>query len=105
MTVAELVDAWARLPELPPTAPVMVAGHGALHLVTHAYAENGSQVLLLYVEADPATIGGVPGDPSELPPQADRAGALHEVPGAELGPGGEPLALPGLSGEAPNRTQ
>jgi hypothetical protein len=85
-------------------APVMVAGHGAVHMVTHAYIENGSQVLLLYVEADAGSTRGVPGDPQELAPQADRAGTLPEVRGAEPRAGNEPVALPDVPGAPPPGT-
>lgn len=45
--------------------PVMVAGHGALHAVTHGRTEDGSGVVVLYVEAPvaapvPMPTGDVP---------------------------------------------
>ena len=103
MTLSDLTAACVEVSSrLSGDAPVMVVGHGAVHLVPHAHIENGSHVLLLYVAAEPLSPRGVPGDPPELAPQADRAGALPEVRGAELGPDGGSLALPDVQGTTPS---
>lgn len=81
----------AAISSYPRDTQIQVVGHGRLHNITHAYVENGGQVLLLYVEEGergaesapgsdvPGGAGGVSGGEASMAPQADRAGTLHDV--------------------------
>lgn len=69
MNLAELL---AALNPHPRDLNVQVVGHGRLHSITHAYAENGGAVLLLYVEeaesgAEGTPSGDVPGGAGPVP--------------------------------------
>lgn len=80
MNLSELLSALSSHPR---DAEVKVVGHGRLHSITHAYAENGGAVLLLYVEGPepaaespagndvPGGAGPVPGDAASMAPQAE----------------------------------
>lgn len=75
----------AAISSYPRDTQIQVVGHGRLHSITHAYVENGGQVLLLYVEGpEPAAespagsdvaggAGPVPGDAASVAPQAEGA--------------------------------
>ena len=81
----------AAISSYPRDTQIQVVGHGRLHSITHAYAEDGGQVLLLYVEegergaegpagSDVAGgAGGVSGGEASVASHADRAGTLHDV--------------------------
>lgn len=82
MNLSELLSALASYPR---DAEVKVVGHGRLHSITHAYAEDGGAVLLLYVEEGelgaesapgsdvPGGAGPVPGDAASVAPQEEGA--------------------------------
>lgn len=82
MTLSELLSALSSHPR---DAEIKVVGHGRLHSITHAHAENGGAVLLLYVEGPelgaegpagsdvPGGAGPVPGDEAGVAPQAEGA--------------------------------
>lgn len=75
----------AAISSYPRDTQIQVVGHGRLHSITHAYVENGGQVLLLYVEEGergaespagsdvPGGAGPVPGDAASVAPQAEGA--------------------------------
>lgn len=81
----------AAISSYPRDTQIQVVGHGRLHNITHAYVENGGQVLLLYVEGPepaaespagsdvPGGAGGVSGGAASVASHADRAGTLHDV--------------------------
>lgn len=82
MNLATLLSAISSYPR---DTQIQVVGHGRLHSITHAYVENGGQVLLLYVEEGergaesapgsdvPGGAGPVPGDAASVAPQAEGA--------------------------------
>lgn len=82
MNLATLLSAISSYPR---DTQIQVVGHGRLHSITHAYVEDGGQVLLLYVEegergaegpAGSDVAGGagpVPGDAASVAPQAEGA--------------------------------
>ena len=82
MNLATLLSAISSYPR---DTQIQVVGHGRLHNITHAYVENGGQVLLLYVEGPepaaespagsdvPGGAGPVPGDAASVAPQAEGA--------------------------------
>jgi len=81
----------AAISSYPRDTQIQVVGHGRLHSITHAYVENGGQVLLLYVEEGergaesapgsdvPGGAGGVSGGEASVIPAAHGAGAVPDL--------------------------